>query len=228
MKVYRGHAGARQAWESFKGNVQLRVRFDDIRDLGESVLARGEMQTTGQTTQLVFNGEVAHSPSFATARWSVSEISGATPTPSKPPGCGSRRSRGKTSRPSVRCSSDGSTGGGGVEAVPVEVLAEDVEWDQSGYPLIDFPDRGVGRDNLLDALGRYFSGWTNYQPAAREFIDAGENVVVVLHEEASIGDSGVSVERDLFLVWTIRDGLVVKYRSFETREEALEAAGLRE
>jgi hypothetical protein len=67
MKVYRGHAGARQAWESFKGNVQLRVRFDDIRDLGESVLARGEMQTTGQTTQLVFNGEVAHSPSFATA-----------------------------------------------------------------------------------------------------------------------------------------------------------------
>src|SRR5215216_2722448 len=60
---------------------------------GESVLARGEMQTTGQTTQLVFNGEVAHSPSFATARWSVSEISGATPTPSKPPGCGSRSIR---------------------------------------------------------------------------------------------------------------------------------------
>jgi hypothetical protein len=41
-------------------------------------------------------------------------------------------------------------------------------------PAHRFPDRGVGRDNLLDALGRYFSGWTNYQPAATEFIDAGE------------------------------------------------------
>jgi hypothetical protein len=115
-----------------------------------------------------------------------------------------------------------------VEAVPVEVLAG----MSSGISPVTrssiFRDRGVGRDNLLDARGRYFSGWTNYQPAAREFIDVGENVVVVLHEEASIGDSGVSVERDLFLVWTIRDGLVVKYRSFETREEALEAAGLRE
>ena len=64
MEVYRGHAGARQAWESFKGNVQLRVRFDDIRDLGESVLALGEMQTTGQTTQLIFNGELAQLAKF--------------------------------------------------------------------------------------------------------------------------------------------------------------------
>ena len=40
------------------------VRFDDIRDVGESVLALGEMQTTGQTTQLVFNGELAQLAKF--------------------------------------------------------------------------------------------------------------------------------------------------------------------
>ena len=59
MEVFRGHAGARQLWESFKGNAQLRVRFDDVRDLGESVLALGEMETTGPTTQLNFTGELA-------------------------------------------------------------------------------------------------------------------------------------------------------------------------
>ncbi len=59
MEVYRGHAGARQAWESFKAEMQLRVRFDDIRDLGESVLALGEMKTMGQTTRLNFTDEVA-------------------------------------------------------------------------------------------------------------------------------------------------------------------------
>ncbi len=59
MEVYRGHAGARQAWESFKSYAQLTSRFDDIRDLGESVLALGEVEITGPTTQLNFTGEVA-------------------------------------------------------------------------------------------------------------------------------------------------------------------------
>ena len=45
--------------ESFKGDMQVTVRFDDIRDLGESVLALGEMKTTGQTTRLNFTGELA-------------------------------------------------------------------------------------------------------------------------------------------------------------------------
>ena len=52
MEVFRGHAGARQAWESFKRDVSLTLRFDDIRDLGESVLALGEITGTGRTTGL--------------------------------------------------------------------------------------------------------------------------------------------------------------------------------
>ena len=64
MEVFRGHAGARQAWESFKGNARLRVRFDDIRDLGESVLALGEMETEGPTTRLSLAGEIAQLATF--------------------------------------------------------------------------------------------------------------------------------------------------------------------
>ena len=59
MEVFHGHAGARHAWESFKGNMQLTVRFDDIRDLGDSVLALGKMKTTGTTTRLNFTSELA-------------------------------------------------------------------------------------------------------------------------------------------------------------------------
>jgi ketosteroid isomerase-like protein len=59
MEVFRGHAGAKQAWESFKGDAHLTVRFDDVRDLGESVLALGEAKLTGQTTRLNFTGELA-------------------------------------------------------------------------------------------------------------------------------------------------------------------------
>jgi SnoaL-like domain len=60
MEVYRGHLGLRQAWESFKGDMELTIRIDEFRDLGEeSVLALGVIETTGHTTQLNFTGEIA-------------------------------------------------------------------------------------------------------------------------------------------------------------------------
>ena len=76
----------------------------------------------------------------------------------------------------------------------------------------------TGRPSLVRSSGSTHSGWTSYEPEAREFIEAGENVVSVIHEKVSIGDSGVFLERDLFHVWTLSDGLVAKWRSFETRE----------
>jgi ketosteroid isomerase-like protein len=72
------------------------------------------------------------------------------------------------------------------------------------------------------------SGWTSYQAEVVNFIDARQNVIGVVHEKTGVGNSGDYLERDLFLVWTLRDGLIVKYRAFETRGQALDAAGLRE
>ena len=74
----------------------------------------------------------------------------------------------------------------------------------------------------------YLSGWTGYHAEVMEFVDAGENVVVILHETARIGDSGVPVERDLVQVWTLRDGVAVRYRTFKTIGDAREAVGLSE
>jgi ketosteroid isomerase-like protein len=120
------------------------------------------------------------------------------------------------------------SGGGTADAIPIEAYADDVEWDLSAYPQIDGPTRGTGLKNLLDTFREYFSAWPSYQAEAREFIDAGENIVNVLHETAAIGGSGLFVERDLVQVFTLRHGLVVKWRTFETRDQALEAVGLEE
>jgi hypothetical protein len=59
MEVYRGHSGVRQAWESFKTDAGIMVRFGDIRDLGESVLALGELKGTGRRTEMNVAGELA-------------------------------------------------------------------------------------------------------------------------------------------------------------------------
>ena len=117
-------------------------------------------------------------------------------------------------------------GGGTPDAIPVEIFAGNVEWDLSAYPLMDAPSRGRGRGNLFNMFAQYFAGWTNYQPRAKEFIAAGDDVIAVVHEKASIMDSDVALERDVSHVWTLHDGLVVKWRGFETRGQALEAVGL--
>ncbi len=115
-----------------------------------------------------------------------------------------------------------------LDAIPVGVLADDIEWDVSAYPQVDFPNHGVGRDSFFEAIVRFLSDWTEYDAEVTESIDCGENVFAVLHERASIPGSGLFVERDLFMIWTIRDGQAARYLTFQTREEALEAAGLRE
>ena len=62
----------------------------------------------------------------------------------------------------------------------------------------------------------------------KELIDAGDQVVAVVHETAKMRDSGVALDRDLVQLWTVRDGRGTFLRVFRTKAEALEAAGLAE
>jgi ketosteroid isomerase-like protein len=62
-----------------------------------------------------------------------------------------------------------------------------------------------------------------------ELIDAGEHVVSIQSTRGRGRASGVQVEHANFAgVWTVREGKVVRAVWFPTREEALQAAGLRE
>jgi ketosteroid isomerase-like protein len=64
---------------------------------------------------------------------------------------------------------------------------------------------------------------------ADKYVDAGDDEVVVFHHEVAKGrESGVVVETDTGTVDTVRDGRIVRVRSFMDRTQALEAAGLSE
>ncbi len=64
LEEFRGHAGIRKAWDSFKVNLQLEARFEDIRDVGDSVLALGELTGTGRITGLNLRAEIAQLVTF--------------------------------------------------------------------------------------------------------------------------------------------------------------------
>jgi ketosteroid isomerase-like protein len=108
----------------------------------------------------------------------------------------------------------------------METLDPDIEWDISGYPVADFPMRGSGRKEFVAHVTKYWSLWNDYAQDVKEMIDAGDNVVVVLHEHARLRNSDVDLERDVAAVWTIEDGRRVRFRAFASREDALRAAGI--
>jgi ketosteroid isomerase-like protein len=111
----------------------------------------------------------------------------------------------------------------------LELMDPDIGWDISTHPLPDVPNHGRGRDALMaDMIVTYLSGWTDYSAELKEVIDAGDQVVVVLHETARMRDTGVPLDRDLVQVWTVRDGRASFLRVFRTKVEALELAGLSE
>jgi ketosteroid isomerase-like protein len=109
-----------------------------------------------------------------------------------------------------------------------EFLDPEIEWDFSAYPGLDIPVRGRGRENYLRFWDRYYRAWIDYEMAPKELIDAGDDVVMVIHETAAARGTEALVERDLIFVLTMREGRATRQRAYQTKEEALEAAGLRE
>jgi ketosteroid isomerase-like protein len=101
-----------------------------------------------------------------------------------------------------------------------EFLAEDMEYVNPTYAVE--PGTRVGRR----ALGSVRETYPDFQIHVERFIDAGDDEVVVLGRyTASGGASGIPLEGEHGYVWTIRDGLAVRFQWFQSHREALEAAG---
>jgi ketosteroid isomerase-like protein len=110
-----------------------------------------------------------------------------------------------------------------------EWVHPDIEWDFSAYPLADLPTVGRGRDALLNqVIATYMSGWRDLRQEITEVVDAGDDVIVVIHESVGLRESDAVLEREVSHVWTIREGKWTMWRLYETRDEALKAAGLSE
>jgi ketosteroid isomerase-like protein len=93
------------------------------------------------------------------------------------------------------------------------------------------PDRAIyeGREGARARNERFAESWGDLVIEPVEFIDAGEDVVVVVCSMRGRGKgSGAPVDSQIAFVTELRDGQIVRDRAFFSRSEALEAAGLEE
>jgi ketosteroid isomerase-like protein len=109
-----------------------------------------------------------------------------------------------------------------------EVLDDDVRWEVGA---LDIPDSG-GTWHGPEGVREFFRRWVGpFEEWSYEFgdvIDAGDSVVVRIHQWGRGKGSGVTVESRFWQVWTLRDGKVVRWQAIGDKDEALEAVGLRE
>ncbi|HMC06638.1 MAG TPA: nuclear transport factor 2 family protein [Solirubrobacterales bacterium] len=93
-----------------------------------------------------------------------------------------------------------------------------------------FADPGVylGREEIRAYMRGFLVGWAEAAIAGEEFLDAGDTVLVAVHQHATGSGSGAPVEMRYWQAWTFRGGAVIRIESIKERSEALEAAGLRE
>jgi ketosteroid isomerase-like protein len=108
-----------------------------------------------------------------------------------------------------------------------DYFAPDVVWDTSASSM---PSAGVfhGHEGMEQFFRDWLGTWSDYEITTREYLDAGDSVVIVFRQRGTGRESGVQIERDFFAVYDLKESKVVRYRQYESREEALEAAGLSE
>jgi ketosteroid isomerase-like protein len=85
-----------------------------------------------------------------------------------------------------------------------------------------------GREGVLEFFRRFLGTWTDYHAEFDDFVEADGEVVVTVRDGGRGKGSGAVVEREWAQVWTVEEGLMVRFRPFESRAEALEAVGLSE
>jgi ketosteroid isomerase-like protein len=68
--------------------------------------------------------------------------------------------------------------------------------------------------------------WEERRLVPEAFIDAGENVVVLLHEYRRGRGSGITLESETAVVCSVSDGRIVRIQGYMDRVAALQAAGL--
>jgi ketosteroid isomerase-like protein len=92
------------------------------------------------------------------------------------------------------------------------------------------PEAGVyrGRDAVIAYNQRLFEQFESVRIELDEVLAADDRVVVVSRSTPSPGAAGAATVVQVVELWTIRDGLLAERQTLPTREEALEAVGLRE
>jgi ketosteroid isomerase-like protein len=109
-----------------------------------------------------------------------------------------------------------------------EAVHPEFVWDTTTLDFGINLQRCVGLDATNRWLAEWVEGFENWSLDVEETIDAEDQVITVVRQQANPRSGGPVVEMRFAQVWTFRDGLIARMDMYRDRDEAFEAAGLEE
>jgi ketosteroid isomerase-like protein len=109
-----------------------------------------------------------------------------------------------------------------------EAATADFVWDMSNFH--GWPEQQVyeGVEGAEAFLEEWTGAWDDWELEIDALHDAGDKVVALVRQRGRSKAAGMPVEMSFAQVWTVRDGKNARMDMYSDRDEALEAAGLRE
>ena len=106
-------------------------------------------------------------------------------------------------------------------------------WDpEIDWRAIEGAPDDIGIFTGHEAMRRYYGQWyatfEQLRVRVEELREVGDQVVAGVHVTGRMKGSDAEIEMRLGIVYTLRNGLIVRGREYSTWAEALEAAGLSE
>jgi ketosteroid isomerase-like protein len=102
------------------------------------------------------------------------------------------------------------------------------EWSPNLASLSGGPRIYRGLDEVGAATLEFLAAWDHYWMTAEDFIEAGDQIVVLMRVHARAANTDSTLEQRSTAVWTLRNGRAIRVRYYDDRAEALKAAGLKE
>lgn len=106
----------------------------------------------------------------------------------------------------------------------LDVFDPGVEWDMTHRSFNPHVYRG--RDGIREWFDQLGETWAEWRSEPEDFLDAGDQVVVLIRSVARGRSSGVEVDAESAALFTFRAGRIVRMKIYVDREEALRDAGL--
>jgi ketosteroid isomerase-like protein len=108
----------------------------------------------------------------------------------------------------------------------VELFSPDLRIDMSRR--VFNPDLYEGHAGLKRLITEVREVWDSFWVTPERFIDAGERVVVIETRRGRGRESGLEVEDQSAVIWTVREGRVTRMETDLDPKEALDAVGVAE
>jgi ketosteroid isomerase-like protein len=107
------------------------------------------------------------------------------------------------------------------------LMSPDFVWDMSTFR--DWPERQTyeGIEGTREFLADWVSAWEDWRLEVRDLLDAGDDVVAIVHQSGRSVSTGLVVDMEFAQVWTHEDGKHTRMRMYADPQEALRAVALR-